>query len=672
MVIKGDRRRAERRRWAYGLAVWMLLACLPQLAASSQGGEGTTPQSDSQHASLEKLARYEDPTPPANEANPPVAPTEVASPPVARPWPWPSNGIDALRAAVGVDAPSVEALPVPTTGQVGAATAPQSGAQGIAIPPQNAESTLMPTAPKQHVLPLGQPVLKDVVVKEDAGLISLMVRDAPLRQVVALVAETQNLNIVFASPADVPVTASFDRVPWQQVIESLLSISGHVWTMSDGIVYITSIEAADLVSPRAGGQAIEVFELDYASAVDVDQTVKGILSPVGKSWVLESSTDDNRRTREAVAVVDFPANLTRISEYVCQVDQPPRQVLIEANILEVKLNDDCRSGINFAALASWSGNKEIGFGFLSAGIANPQNGFDTAAANATTFLTVEGPALLGLVQALKATTDTKTLASPKVLAVSGQKSKIQIGDRLGYTVLNTNVNQSTQQQVQFLEVGVILDVIPRITRDGRVLMNVKPNVSTGEVTNDIPSEHTTNVESSVLLNDGQGMVIGGLIQEADNITSRKIPWLGDLPYVGILFQQRQVVKERKEIIVTLVPHILPYSPAVAEREQFDYMRANERLTQGAIYRNPRPYEPRMYDTFLNPRHPVANLHAMHHASVEAPIQAMPDGMIMLPPVEECPYPEGEYEVLPEPAAGPDIEFPVEQTTYNHSPSTAVR
>jgi type II secretory pathway component GspD/PulD (secretin) len=566
----------------------------------------------------------------------------------------------------------VEALPAPIAGQVGTEAVPQGGTQGIVIPPQNADSTLLPAGPNQHVLPLGQPVPKDVVVKEDAGLISLMVRDAPLRQVVALVAETQNLNIVFASPADVPVTASFDRVPWQQAIEALLSISGHTWTMGDGILFITNIEAADFVSPQAGGRAVEVFELDFASAVDVDQTVKGILSPAGKSWVLESSTEDNRRTREAVAVVDYPANLARISDYICQVDQPPRQVLIEANILEVKLNDDCRSGINFAALASWSGNKEIGFGFLSAGIANPQEGFDTAAGSATTFLTVEGPALLGLVQALKATTDTKTLASPKVLAVSGQKSKIQIGDRLGYTVLNTNVNQSTQQQVQFLEVGVILDVIPRITRDGRVLMNVKPNVSTGEVTNDIPSEHTTNVESSVLLNNGQGMVIGGLIQEVDNITSRKIPWLGDLPYVGILFQQRQVTKERKEIIVTLVPYIQPYSPMIAEREQFEYMRANERLTQGAIYRNPRPYEPRMYDTFTNPRRPVANLHAMHHASAEIPGQAMPDGMIMLPPVEDCPYPEGEYEVLPETEGELTIPYPVEQTTYNQPTSTIVR
>ena len=97
---------------------------------------------------------------------------------------------------------------------------------------------------------------KDIVVKEDEGLISLMVRDAPLRQVIALVAETQKLNIVFASPADVLVTASFDRVPWEQAIEALLSISGHTWTMSEGIIFVTSIEAADFISPQAGGRGV--------------------------------------------------------------------------------------------------------------------------------------------------------------------------------------------------------------------------------------------------------------------------------------------------------------------------------------------------------------------------------------------------------------------------------
>ena len=313
----------------------------------AQYSDVTVPKPDPEFAPPQMPIKYEDPAP---------ATQQSAGSGPSRTWPWPSSGIDALRAAVGRRRAFNRGVTSSQPGPPAPVALPQVGNQQPVTPPAPAGSTFTTAEPKQHHLPLGQPVPKDVIIKEDEGLISLMVRDAPLRQVVALVAETQNLNIVFASPADVPVTASFDRVPWQQVIEALLSISGHTWTMSDDIVFVTNIEAADFVSPEAGGRAVEVFELDFASAVDVDQTVQGLLSPAGNSWVLESSTEDNRRTREVVAVVDYPANIARISEYICQVDQPPRQVLIEANILQVELSDDCKNGINFDNLVSFSGN----------------------------------------------------------------------------------------------------------------------------------------------------------------------------------------------------------------------------------------------------------------------------------------------------------------------------
>ena len=202
---------------------------------------------------------------------------------------------------------------------------------------------------------------------------------------------------------------------------------------------------------------------------------------------------------------------------------------------------------------------------------------------------------------------------------------------------------------------------------------VKPKVSTGQVDagTGLPSEDTTEVETDILLNNGQGMVIGGLIQESDTNTQSKIPWFGDLPYVGVLFQKRQVVKERSEIIVTLIPHVMPYSPMIAEREQGEFMRANDRLTYGPLHRNPRPYEPRLHDTFTNPRRPVANAVAIHRARHGAGEEVLPGDMILLPPVNDG-YPTEEYEMLPDPTLEPEIEFPVEQTMYTEPPSTALR
>ncbi|MCG8450700.1 MAG: type II and III secretion system protein [Pirellulales bacterium] len=464
-----------------------------------------------------------------------------------------------------------------------------------------AEALPAPQSPQQHVIPFAQPEEKgDIKLEEDEGMISLMVRDAPLRQVIALVAETQKLNIVFAAPADIDITASFERLPWQRVLDSLLTASGHTWTNDNGIVLVTSMADAENAPPGAGGRHIEVFELDFASALDVDQAIKGLLSPAGNSWVTEGSSGDNRRTREIVAVVDYPAHLAQIAEYICQVDQPPRQVLIEAHILQIDLDEECRNGFDYEQITSFRGNR---IRFFSEGLAN-------AAAPTASFLEVDGAGLNSLLELLQTTTDAKTLASPRVLAVSGQEARIQIGDQLGYRI-TTTTQTSSLESVEFLDVGVVLTVTPRITRDGRVLMRIKPEVSNGQIdpNTGLPAEETTEVETDILLNSGQGMVIGGLIQETDSIIQSKVPWLGDLPYLGLLFQRRTQAKVRSEIVVTLLPHVQPYTPIVAQREQFEFQRAHDPLTTGPLDIYPRPYEAKLPDAIRNPRRPLLSLKA---------------------------------------------------------------
>jgi type II secretory pathway component GspD/PulD (secretin) len=386
--------------------------------------------------------------------------------------------------------------------------------------------------------------------------------------------------------------------------------------MHEGVIFVSSVDAADFLPPDAGGMQVEVFDLDFSSAIDLDQAIKGLLSPSGQSWVTESMTTDNRRTKECIAVVDYPAYLARIRDYICQADQPPRQVFIQTHILQIELKDDCRNGINFDNLIDGSSTPSVllrsvgfanpaGVGSSGTGVSGPSS--STTSTSPSFYVQTSGNGLDGLVDLLLNTTDAKTLASPELHVVSGQDSRLQIGEKLPYRT-TTTTQTATVESVQTLDVGVILEVTPRVTRDGRVLMRIKPKVSTGTISADtgLPSEKTSEVETDILLCSGQGMVIGGLIQEEDSNIQSKIPFLGDIPYLGILFQKRQVVKSRKEIVVTLRPFVLPYSPVVAARQDMKVMRTEEPLTQGAIERYPRPYEPRLPDTFdhWHRKHPV--------------------------------------------------------------------
>src|SRR5690606_7175650 len=108
------------------------------------------------------------------------------------------------------------------------------------------------------------------------------------------------------------------------------------------------------------------------------------------------------------------------------------------------------------------------------------------------FLRIEGSHLNALIEAVKSTTDAKTLASPKVAVLNGQQAKIQIGGKLGYLV-TTTTQTSTMQNVNFLETGVILSVTPVITDDNQILMHVRPEVSSGRINSDtgLPDSETT-------------------------------------------------------------------------------------------------------------------------------------------------------------------------------------
>jgi type IV pilus assembly protein PilQ len=352
------------------------------------------------------------------------------------------------------------------------------------------------------------------------------------------------------------------------------------------VLYVTSMNASTGVAPNVQGRRVSVIELDFASAADLQPVVAGLLSPVGQSHFVETNPADNRRTKEILIIEDLGPYVDRVEQYVAEADQAPRQVLIEVRMLQVDLSDEQRTGVNWNALSRISG---ANLTLSSTGMAN-------AAASPGFFIESSGGDLDTLIEALISTTDAKTLASPRILAVNGQQSEIQIGERLGYRQTLTT-ETSALETVNFLDVGVVLGVTPRITRDGRVLLKISPKVSTGAVNAEtgLPDEQTTQLETDALLRSGQGMIIGGLIQERDEINISRVPVLGTIPYLNFFFQRRNTVLRRSELVVALTPHVMPLDGEQLVRSDEELARAFEPLTQGALCRYPRPYEPRMRD-----------------------------------------------------------------------------
>ncbi|MGD9637328.1 MAG: hypothetical protein AB7I57_24450, partial [Pirellulales bacterium] len=180
----------------------------------------------------------------------------------------------------------------------------------------------------------------DVDIAQGAGgrIDRLVVRDASLSKVLALLAQTYHLNIVAANDIDAVISITLRDVPLEEALTAILSVANYTWVNRDGIILVTSL-ADTTLSPGVQGRVTEIFDLDFISASVISETVTNFLSPIGKMTVVESDPTDNRRTREMIVVEDIPDAIARIADYIAQVDCPPRQVLIEAHILQVRLHD---------------------------------------------------------------------------------------------------------------------------------------------------------------------------------------------------------------------------------------------------------------------------------------------------------------------------------------------
>ena len=455
------------------------------------------------------------------------------------------------------------------------------------LPPMDRGTGLPQGSPPQtnsHTIPLA-PLAEDsenrVQLQSHKDLVTLSTRDAPLSTVLAMIAHQQELNIVTGEEVNQRVNVTLNNVRLTDALDAILAVHGYTWVRQNNIITISSMGSDRKTSPSVQGRMVRVFTLNYVLASDVEKVVKGLMSPLGQSFSNKVTVDEQRNAHEQIVVEDVPSYLDRIAEYISQVDIMPRQVVVEANILQVLLKDNNKHGVNFNQLARIN-RANVTFGTMGLASGVPP----------ATMMRVEGSDLTGLIDLLKSTSDTKTLASPKVSVVNGQKAKISVGGEIGY-LLTTATNTSTLQSVAFLEFGVVLTVTPIITEDGQVLLTVAPQVSTGRInaTTKLPEKESTEVQTTALLSDGQAIVIGGLIKESTIDGQNKIPFLGDLWFIGRLFQSRERLRERSEIIITLLPRIARPGENCLFASEEDYAQASTPLMD----RNLNPVDRRSWE-----------------------------------------------------------------------------
>ena len=226
------------------------------------------------------------------------------------------------------------------------------------------------------------------------------------------------MNILVAPEVEGVVTANVEGLSPRQTLQGIVKMCGLSMQQDEEMIYIYS---ADRIPSDA--RELRVFPLDFARAATLEPTIQGLLSPVGNAYPSTLDNQDNMQTQESIVVVDIPSVIAQVENFIQQADQAPRQVLIEARVLEVELSDGMLHGINWGA--KFGGDLNLG-------------AFNIAESDTTTkpifFARISGTRVNTLIDFIETTTDSKTLASPRVQVINGQNARIQVGQQLGFTV----------------------------------------------------------------------------------------------------------------------------------------------------------------------------------------------------------------------------------------------
>lgn len=286
------------------------------------------------------------------------------------------------------------------------------------------------------------------------------------------------------------------------------------------------------------------------ASVAVDQVPQGVSdsSPAASSVPTVVADIDNN----ALLISASPQDYKRIEKILRQLDVLPTQVFLEAIIAEITLNDDLKFGLRWYLE---EGNSGFALSDLANGAIDASfPGFSWTRATQNSQLALN---------ALSGVTNVKVISSPTLMVINNQKATLQVGDQVPIVTRNstsTDTDSVIVNSVELRDTGIILAVTPRINSSGRVMLDIEQEVSNVVETTtsgiDSPTIQQRKISTRVVVNDGESLALGGLIQEKKSRNEKKVPLLGDVPLFGNAFKAKTDSINRTELVIFIRPKIV--------------------------------------------------------------------------------------------------------------------
>ena len=415
-------------------------------------------------------------------------------------------------------------------------------------------------------------------------LYSFRAQELPLIDALALFARSNQLNIVTGPEITGSVTVDFHDLRLQRAMSALLEAHGYYWEHHEDLIQVRKFKTAtmnvDYIRLVRGGTVQNRAQLNSGSSgssgggsQDNGQITVNQKDEI-KFWEELETQLHTLMSEQGRLVVNRMSGTIHVTDWYQRVDQIQhflktvhkalyRQVEIEVRIYEVNLNDNYSLGIDWSKINFYGTSGNFA---LSNIITAPFGGFIAKAA--TTTISFADGSFDGVLQALQEQGDLRVVSQPRVVTLNNQPALIKVAtDEAFFT---STVSQGTAgagnivtEQARSVTVGLVLSVTPQISDDGWIMLDVTPIISRLREIRESPQGTATapvlDVKQSsglVRLRDGEMVIIGGLIQEEFSETERKVPILGDIPFLGRLFTGTYTAKTKSELVIFISPKIV--------------------------------------------------------------------------------------------------------------------
>lgn len=414
--------------------------------------------------------------------------------------------------------------------------------------------------------------------------LSLNFQDIDVRSVLQLIADFTDLNLVASDTVQGNITLRLQNVPWDQALDLVLKTKGLDKRQVGNVLLvapadeIAARERQELESQRQIAELAplrrEVVQVNYAKASDIARLFQSVTDTDGASGDRGSIAVDDRTNN--IIAYQTQERLDELRRIVAQLDIPVRQVMIEARIVEANVDYDKSLGVNWRGARVGDNNFIIGGagGNRVGATGNPADALgtfvDLGATGATTGIGIgfiTDNTILDLqLSAMEKTGNGEVVSQPKVVTADKETAKILKGSEVPYQEASSSGATSTS----FKEAALSLEVTPQITPDNRIIMEVKvtkdePDFSQVASTGGVPSIRKNEVNAKVLVTDGETIVIGGVFSNTQSKSVDKVPFLGDLPFVGRVFRRDFVQERKSELLVFITPRIMNNQAIQASR-----------------------------------------------------------------------------------------------------------